>query len=247
MNNILQIDIRAVSPVVGSILLAGIVVVLVSVVASPVVFSIIEQPEPSADFKIEQTGSDSATVTFWNGNPLDANEITILVNGETASDQFSGQIRPGAAETIDASSGDTIRVVWVGQGGTRSAILSEEIIGEMDETPTPTPTPTETPTPTPTETPTPTPDPEKPTAVLEIKDGSGQSIDFDASESEPSEQIDEYRWDLNNDGTIDRTTEDPTTSINCPQGNPDEFCGSDEGRVVVVVNGSTDEATASYP
>ncbi|MFC4447975.1 hypothetical protein [Halorussus aquaticus] len=69
---------------------------------------------------------------------------------------------------------------------------------------------------------------------------SGDTYEFDASGS--TGDVAEYRWDFDNDGTIDRTTSNPVVST---EQKPNRV---DRGRVVVVrPDGSTDEATASYP
>lgn len=160
---------RAVSPVIGSVLFVGIIVILIGLLSSPVLLALGEETEPSTEFKIEHNSDGTATVIYWNGNPIQASRVTIQVEGSTVDNQFMDeypeQIRPGNEVTVEVDEGNTLRVIWINKKGTRSAILEEEQLGNPSEsptTPTGTPSPTlttsSTPTSTPTPSPTPTPD-----------------------------------------------------------------------------------------
>lgn len=241
-------DERAVSPIIGSILMVGVMMLFVSMIISPALMPVIQEAEPNAKFDISFTGG-KATITYWSGEPLQYDQVKILVNGEQINSPFLDTIRPGHSEKINVVEGDIIRIIWVSSDGTRSSTLAEETMGSTDESPT---TPTVTPTPTPSATPTvtPTPAPTNPVASLEIsQDGGSERYMFDASDSAPAEDIESYHWDYNNNGTIDETTEDPTTTINCGVGSPPSYCdSSNQGRVVVETSEeSTDEATADFP
>lgn len=80
-------------------------------------------------------------------------------------------------------------------------------------------------------------------ALLDITSlpGNGK-YELDASGSSPSGEINEYRWDFDNDGSIDRTTTSATTTVN--NGNQDvDDTGS--ARVVVVNTDTSPSTTAS--
>jgi len=91
---------------------------------------------------------------------------------------------------------------------------------------------------------TPDESPQRPelSASLDIMSlpGNGK-YELDASGSNPSGDINEYRWDFDNDGSIDRTTTSATTTVN--NGNKDV---DDTGSArVVVVNTDTSPSTTS--
>ena len=88
-------------------------------------------------------------------------------------------------------------------------------------TPTPTPTPTKTPTPAPTPTktptpaPTPTPQPIPPTAQFTANIAQGNApLTVQFMDRSVSAGTTSYKWDMNNDGTVDRTTRSPSYTYN---------------------------------
>lgn len=116
--------------------------------------------------------------------------------------------------------------------------ITETTIGTTTETTTGTTTETTT------ETTTSVNDPlTADLTVARTSQGSGNSGDtyeFDASGS--TGDIVEYRWDFDDDGTIDQVTTNPVVST---ERKPNKL--PDRGRVIVVgESGETDEATANY-
>jgi hypothetical protein len=77
-------------------------------------------------------------------------------------------------------------------------------------------------------------------AQLSITQVTGNKYELDASGS--TGVVVEYRWDVENDGTVDAITMTPTYMHESPGGAPIEASVT-----IVGYNGSTDSATASYP
>lgn len=146
-NEILGAD-RAVSPVIGSFLMVLVVVVAFGAFLSPMLLPSVQEAEPNANVEITFDGDETATVTYWNGETLQASQVTILVDGEQAASQFWGTVRPGDSVSIPVEPGDSVQVIWVSSEGTRSAVLGAAVVGLPTGSPTPTTTatPTETPT-----------------------------------------------------------------------------------------------------
>lgn len=128
---------RAISSVLGSILLAGMVVLLIALMAGPMFITYFDDDQaPVAKFDISYDG-ENATVLYANGNPIDADRITVLHNGSEASAQFSQTtqtITPGNQVEFPADVDSKITVVWSNRGGSYGGILESSIISESDIT-----------------------------------------------------------------------------------------------------------------
>lgn len=110
--NRLFTDDRAVSPVIGVILMVAITVILAAVIGTFVLgIAPSEDAAPSAQISIEDAEDTSDTITIRNngGDTVDLNEFTILVNHE--SDTVGGQggldttLAPGEREEITLQGG----------------------------------------------------------------------------------------------------------------------------------------------
>ena len=136
-------DDRAVSPVIGVILMVAITVILAAVIGA-FVFGLgdqIQETAPNAQISITEIDVTGDTVTFvHNGGDTfhDGNtvEIRVTAAGEevgslTPGDDFTdGQFRAGdqltaSGGTASIDDGDTIRVVWVGEG--RSNVIAQRL------------------------------------------------------------------------------------------------------------------------
>lgn len=159
-----------VSPIIGSVLMVAIVVLVLGAFISPIFLPNIGEAGPNAKFVITHDGQETATVTYWNGDTLQANQVTILVAGNQAGSQFSGAIRPGDSQQITAQSGENVQIIWVSSDGTRSSLLGEKTVGTP---PGPSGTPTESPTLTATPTPADSTAFEDLNATVTVKDRSG--------------------------------------------------------------------------
>lgn len=118
-----ETDTRAVSPVIGVILLVGITVVLGTVFGFMVLdlgegtMSDSEQPltadaPEETDFRF-MTGEDTVTVRYTDGPAMDAERVYVAVNGETHAWREHGTIEAG--DTVDVpKNGDSgeVLVVW---------------------------------------------------------------------------------------------------------------------------------------
>ncbi|MFW5958424.1 MAG: type IV pilin [Natronomonas sp.] len=132
-------DDRAVSPVIGVILMVAITVILAAVIGAFVLGlgDQIQQTTPQASFSFDYNSTgDELTITHDGGQSIDAEELYIMGHdgGEEDWTQISGsgltsddQARAGTSVTVNVStldSGDTVRVVWRSQGDDLSSTLA---------------------------------------------------------------------------------------------------------------------------
>ncbi|WP_256298977.1 type IV pilin [Haloarchaeobius salinus] len=145
-------DEDALSPVIGVVLMVALTVVLSASVGVFVldIGSQVTEQTPNAvveyDFDVDGTGAETMTLTQEGGNPVEAQYVTVYVDGEIAweagsnssdynivgADEWADGLEGGDSLTLTTGSsnvsvGDTIRVVW--QKGEQSAILSEQQVG----------------------------------------------------------------------------------------------------------------------
>jgi len=119
---------RAVSPVIGVILMVAITVILAAVIGTFVLGlgDQVSESAPQASFSFDfnmsnGTATDnSVTVTHEGGETLEASNIEL--NGDdgnvTGTPAFSGNIEAGdSAIYDDVQTGETIRVVWTNPAG----------------------------------------------------------------------------------------------------------------------------------
>jgi flagellin-like protein len=115
---------RAVSPVIGVILMVAITVILAAVIGTFVLGlgDQVSESAPQASFSFDFNVSDnsSVTVTHEGGETLEANNINVSGDdgGLTYTTPFSGTIAAGdSALYKGVQSGETIRVVWTNPAG----------------------------------------------------------------------------------------------------------------------------------
>jgi archaeal flagellin N-terminal-like domain len=120
---------RAVSPVVGAVMMVAVTVLLGSMVGAAVLSygdQLTEQP-PIAAVAVSFQGTQ-ATVTHTGGMPVDATQIDIeTVRNVTVT--RPRQLQLGAPITVSTAdggpwAGETLRVRWLGDDG-RSIVLAE--------------------------------------------------------------------------------------------------------------------------
>ena len=134
-------DDRAVSPVIGVILMVAITVILAAVIGT-FVLGLGEnvQTTPQAKFNFDYDESNSAlTITHDGGDAIQSDEMNIVGNGTdvTWTDSLdpipadSYEVQAGNSTKIDGTgtenlvgSGDTIRVVWSDPNTDKSATLA---------------------------------------------------------------------------------------------------------------------------
>ena len=137
-------DSRAVSPVIGVILMVAITVILAAVIGT-FVLGLGDQVEsaPQASFNFEETSS-GLEIRHRGGDNINANNFEVRVNGEAVeSDDFDGSFfdptgssQFTAGKTIKISSdglgsgGDSIDIVYIGGSGNDR----QDIIGSYTTT-----------------------------------------------------------------------------------------------------------------
>ncbi|MFC6836822.1 type IV pilin N-terminal domain-containing protein [Halomarina ordinaria] len=138
-------DDRAVSPVIGVILMVAITVILAAVIGTFVLGlgDSMGNNAPSASFSFDQDGdvaTSGATLDIEHngGQTLDSENVEVRYKGEEITDDmdtsFTSDISSGAIATVDISDtatnsyseGDEITVVWVSDGET-SELGSHEL------------------------------------------------------------------------------------------------------------------------
>ncbi|MFB6251947.1 MAG: type IV pilin [Halobellus sp.] len=129
---------RAVSPVIGVILMVAITVILAAVIGTFVLNlgQEVQQSSPQATFEINSTSLDNgnnATITHTNGDSIEA--ANLYANGDIANsgssvsslaNTISGGSSVSAGDTFEvnaSSDSGTIRVVWKSTDGGTSATL----------------------------------------------------------------------------------------------------------------------------
>ena len=115
---------RAVSPVIGVILMVAITVILAAVIGAFVLdISPSEDPAPSAQFGFDINESDHVIVTHEGGDRV-TSDLELRYGDET--DVWDGPIGVGDDITTNSSvpSGETVRVVYVSGDGSTESVLS---------------------------------------------------------------------------------------------------------------------------
>jgi len=125
---------RAVSPVIGVILMVAITVILAAVIGAFVIGLGDQASEttPQASFSFDFQGTDNVTITHDGGQTLQNDSIRVTIDNideeintsEWANDD--GEIRAGSSFDVvddtdldendftEVNSGDTVRVIWDG-------------------------------------------------------------------------------------------------------------------------------------
>lgn len=128
-------DDRAVSPVIGVILMVAITVILAAVVGSFVLGlgNSVQQTSPNANFQFDfqDHGDDNFTVTATHtgGDTIPESEnLTINTTDPTfeSKDDFDPPVSAGDEASITNVSEGTVRVIWTSQNRERSQTLAEE-------------------------------------------------------------------------------------------------------------------------
>ncbi|WP_435064865.1 type IV pilin [Halobaculum sp. EA56] len=128
-------DDRAVSPVIGVILMVAITVILAAVIGSFVLGlgNSVQQTAPNANFQFDysQEGGDyNVTATHSGGDTIsDGETVTLNASDSDGSvdqvNQFSTPVSAGdSAELGNVSSGSTVRVIWTSENGETSQALA---------------------------------------------------------------------------------------------------------------------------
>ncbi|NUE02520.1 type IV pilin N-terminal domain-containing protein [Halorubraceae archaeon YAN] len=130
---------RAVSPVIGVILMVAITVILAAVVGTFVIgLGDSIGTAPTANFNFDYTnatGNDTLVITHSGGDTIDGSQLSIVASGvelspsdTTWSGGYDGAARVSAGQSITVEEGNlsdaTIRLIWTDASGDRSATLA---------------------------------------------------------------------------------------------------------------------------
>lgn len=148
IQTVLQSEDRAVSPVIGVILMVAITVILAAVIGTFVLGlgDQVQDTAPTAQISFSQEAADNSgqlvTISHDSGETLDADNIEVQAAAETESvatgevDAWAtnGEVTAGSSVSIGDSNGDwekeltegdTVAVVWVSDDGSTSDTLQD--------------------------------------------------------------------------------------------------------------------------
>lgn len=135
---------RAVSPVIGVILMVAITVILAAVIGAFVLGlgDSASETAPSAqidfDYDTDENDNDLVTLTHDGGNSFQASNVNLTGGGDSIGvDGWEGTISAGSSsdpiriddenEGLSVSEGETIRLVWQGDSGSSSTIARSTV------------------------------------------------------------------------------------------------------------------------
>ncbi len=142
-------DDRAVSPVIGVILMVAITVILAAVIGTFVLGlgDQVQSTTPQASFGFDtgsanDSGAYNVSVTHETGDSIDATELNVSVNGSTSTWASNGEVSAGSTFEIGtsevaesdrdleawAASGDTVRVIYNNPDADSSSTLAKRTI-----------------------------------------------------------------------------------------------------------------------
>ncbi|NHN58814.1 MULTISPECIES: type IV pilin [Halorussus] len=140
---------RAVSPVIGVILMVAITVILAAVIGTFVLGlgDRVSQASPNANFEFDYTaGNNNAVdITHDGGAGVESDQLNVTVGGSdvwggqddwstsgiTVNDDWDGKITAGSSlslEDTDGSyinDGDTVKIIWTASGSDKTAVIGE--------------------------------------------------------------------------------------------------------------------------
>ncbi|MCT9098497.1 type IV pilin N-terminal domain-containing protein [Haloarchaeobius sp. HME9146] len=119
---------RAVSPVIGVILMVAITVILAAVIGAFVLnIGGNQEKVPQASFSFADNGAatNNIEVTHEGGEGVATGQITFTVNGADQTSPFGTDTSWTAGETfpVTAASGQTVNIVWGASSGSSSNII----------------------------------------------------------------------------------------------------------------------------
>jgi flagellin-like protein len=139
-------DDKAVSPVIGVILMVAITVILAAVIGTFVLGlgDQVQTTAPQASFTFDYsadgttltgdsqlftTADDSSsgdlTITHDGGDSISNSRITVKDDDGSSVSPWSSELTAGSSQTLDVGGDDIIRVVWKGESGDSSATLGK--------------------------------------------------------------------------------------------------------------------------
>ncbi|ELZ78228.1 hypothetical protein C455_11113 [Haloferax larsenii JCM 13917] len=126
---------RAVSPVIGVILMVAITVILAAVIGTFVLGlgDQVQETAPQASFAFDyDSGSGDLTITHESGESISDSDLNVTLYNSTdrAWTDSDNEISAGDSTTIALTSpapsdGDTVRIVWTSESGGTSSTLQK--------------------------------------------------------------------------------------------------------------------------
>ena len=138
---------RAVSPVIGVILMVAITVILAAVIGTFVLGlgDRISQAQPNAQFDFDYTvgNNDEVEISHDGGDGVESSQVTVTIGGDTAWDSdgfgggftagsaWSGKLTAGSSLTIvedgtdSITDGETVKIIWTAEGSDKTAVIGE--------------------------------------------------------------------------------------------------------------------------
>ncbi|ELZ69123.1 hypothetical protein C457_09806 [Haloferax prahovense DSM 18310] len=130
---------RAVSPVIGVILMVAITVILAAVIGTFVLGlgDQVGDTAPQASFSFDYDGAQEITITHESGDAIASDDLSVVVPSDltaptvTKNDGADDNMNAGetivieldGSETLD--NGDEVRLVWTSESGSNSATLQK--------------------------------------------------------------------------------------------------------------------------
>lgn len=123
----LRTDDRAVSPVLGVVLMIVIAVVLAAVVGSAVLglgSGPAEAPQASLEF---ENSSGTITATHTGGDTIDFSNAEVKVSGSGSTSSPAGTLEAGESAEVanGVQGGDTVRVIWNDPNSEKTTVIAE--------------------------------------------------------------------------------------------------------------------------
>ncbi|RDZ47919.1 type IV pilin [Haloferax sp. Atlit-19N] len=128
---------RAVSPVIGVILMVAITVILAAVIGTFVLGlgDQVSETSPQASFAFDYNGNGNLTITHESGEQIAANQVTVTGDINNSGQNWtsyggSDPISAGGSAVVNSTGaqfadGDTVRVVWTSESGSTSSTLQK--------------------------------------------------------------------------------------------------------------------------
>ena len=125
---------RAVSPVIGVILMVAITVILAAVIGAFVLGlgDQVTESAPTAQISFEyDSGATEVTLIHDGGSSFQADRVDLIGNTDYGIGEWSGTVSAGDSTggivIGEESEGDTLRLIWQGSGGSSSVIARSTV------------------------------------------------------------------------------------------------------------------------
>jgi flagellin-like protein len=136
---------RAVSPVIGVILMVAITVILAAVIGTFVLGlgDQVSESAPQAQFSFDFQNENNATIVHDGGDSIESDTLSVSVGGTTAyngsaivngfdeagsSDGWTGTVNAGSTLKLVNSTGqagDDVRVIWASSNSDKTATIGQ--------------------------------------------------------------------------------------------------------------------------